>query len=224
MDIKSWLRRRKKAMNIAHKTSVMLLSLGMIVLCGCARINGDPFWISCDQHEVILHDRVYAFGDSHYDIADGNLPFMFTLTSGTYEFGCCCHELGSPRHDQVLTAKSILRFEIRQSSDDIGSVFLISNGVFRLIRHGDDISQMEVRCTPNDTNVKNSLITLGNGIGIIGNWLSIICVPPSGFSIKIHRPGVHGTVIVGYFKRQKETAQLVIQSLDNMNLYRYPWL
>ena len=209
---------------LQKRSSGLLALVGIGLLCGCARINGDPFWISSDQHEVTLHDRVYALGDTRYDLKAENLPFAFTLNSGTYDFGCYRHEWGCGCLDSVLTVQSVFQFEIRQLGCDIGSIFQVSNGVFRLIRQGDDVSHIELRYSPYDDSVQSSLKDVELGIKAVGAWMQIICFPPSGVSISIREPKKYGAVMVLRFKRQEPQLQLVIQSIEGVSFYRYPWL
>ena len=204
----------------ALRRGILVSSLAFAV-AGCGYTHEAT--LSRTAREAHLQPETNLFFDAEeYRLGADNMPFVFRMRDGLYKFGQHRKWFGSSFQSDTVCANALLRFEIKCHADDPGSLFVLSNGVLRLERHGDITGHVHKVAAVDPPELPlDEFIT---GVGVIGQWLNIECSPPMSLSIHVHKPGAFGTVLGARFKvPEGKTPQcsLIIHEMNNLRFFRY---
>ncbi len=216
-------------MRVSGESAGIVIGLGLatsvVVLSGCAYLNGDALWLSNGQKGVFLHQSFSTLGDVEYSFQEDNLPFCFHML-GSHEFGHVAHSMGSLDFSKggYVSRCSLLRFSIRKTNPNVYVEFFMSNGVMQVAGVSAQGGHIELRkgplpndAAPINVNERWREIVLGK--------LVCITIWNSGCSIQIHRLGEYG-IVYNYFFPSKdgECTILCISEIKNMRWFHWPSL
>ena len=197
----------------------------VVMLPGCAYLNGDAMWLSTGQKGVAICNRFSTFGDVEYSFNDDNLPFRFNV-SGYHEFGHVGHSTGVPDFSKggYIATDSVLRFSVEGTKPEVRLEFLVSNGVVQVVGCCGQECQVERR--------KGSLPSEAKSISIDERWREIalgrlvsVGVWHSGCSVQIHRLGEYGVVYNYTFPSSDDgRVTLCISDIQNLRWFHWPGL
>ena len=203
------------------------IAIGAVGLClsGCASETVE------NRQEIQLHAGTSLSRSSEeYRFATNNLPFAFRfdLREGNYEFGQHRMIMGSGLQKDVVTTNAVFRFELKGYADDPGSLFVLSNGVLRLVRQGDMEGHLRMSA---DSNKELPLEELKTEVDATGKWLGLCFYRSNTFTIDIKTPGMMGAIIGAKFKipQGKEgQCTFIVHEMTGLRLFRYfrppcPW-
>lgn len=205
----------------------MVIAIGIIgsviMLSGCAYLNGDAMWLSTNQKDVALYKRFPAFGDVEYSFHEDNLPFCFNLY-GYHEFGHLGHTAGLPDSSRggYIATNSVLRFSVENTKPEVRVEFFVSNGVVQVVGCKGQECRVECRkgVLPNDS----TPISMDKRWreSALGRLLSV-GVWHSGCSIQLHRLGEYGIVYNYTFPPSDDGhTKLFISEIKNLRWFHWP--